>query len=631
MSKNCLNRVAGVVGLSLLSLALPSLVAEEPSWTLPDPWATTHPGAEEAPASSPTTYPDEEGFLARRDTVFTGVAQQNLESYRRGYFSGGDPGKYLPGHAMAKLVMGVEDPNIARFMNDNRSYREHYHFASLNWGRFLPLFGDAVLTEETQQRLAEAAFRYSAYIQGGGTENHVTQWRTSLPVLPHFLQGGRGLGHQSKEATLRQGKEWLRNWVQGLYAGGQGEWDSSTYLIFTFNGLLNIYDFSPDEEVRAIARAGLEFLAVQYALKYRDGVFTAPNQRGFPTASHSTHTDETGYLWFGSSLDVQPEMTRGWRYTSHAGTSSWRPNIVLTNLARKNLPDLPVTFQNSKPNYWGTNGSPRASVYHETVYLSTHYSLGSLWNGHGSQINRMHLVAEGENGAYVFHGGHPRRSDHNGQIQNVGYHDGNGRYEQFAQMDSTLVLFARSPEKEENPHVFFTLAPGSSDRIERDGWHFIQAGQTYLALYPLGENVREEEVTAGRRNIRQAVLIDGANAGFVLETSDASRHDDFASFQEAILESFQIQVEDAEKGILSVVNLEGRKLDYAFNPAEDNRHGNRPAKVSIDGEAIEFGNWAVYDGPYVQQRDGVLRVTDGEQGYAIDFTGDLPVFSAWNP
>ena len=614
------------------ALALPvALAADEPSWTLPDPWATVHPGAEEAPASCPTTFPDEEGFLARRATVFEGVARQNLESYRRGYFSGGDPGKYLPGHAMAKLVMGVEDPNIHRFMNDNRSYREHYHFASLNWARFLPLFGDSVLTDETQDRLAEAAFRYSAYIQGGGTENHVTQWRTSLPVLPHFLRGGRGLGHQSKEATLRQGKEWLRNWVQGLYAGGQGEWDSSTYMIFTFNGLLNIYDFSPDEEVRAIARAGLEFLAAQYALKYRDGVFTAPNQRGFPRGSHTTHTDETGYLWFGSSLEVTPEMTRGWRYTSHAGTSSWRPNVVLTNLARKDLPELPVTFYNSKPNYWGTNNRPSPSRYHETVYLSRHYSLGSLWNGHGSQINRMQLVAEGENGAHVFHGGHPRRSDHNGQIQNIGYHDGNGRYEQFAQLDSTLILFARSPEKEENPHVFFTLPPNIGEPEQVGDWYFIQAGQTYLALYPLGENVRQEEVMAGRRNPRQAILIDGANAGFVLETSDASRHESLAAFQRAVQNDFVLDVRDAETGVIAVTNLAGRLLEYAFNPAEDLRHGNRPARVRIDGEEMTFGDWPVYRGPYVQQSDGVLRVTDGRQGYAIDFTGDLPVFSSWMP
>ncbi|MCH8474936.1 MAG: hypothetical protein LAT55_06880 [Opitutales bacterium] len=627
MKKNLFAYLAGSLSLSFASVSLPAN-----DWNIPDPFTTDHPGAEEAPASSPETFPDEEGFQERGRIILEGVARQDLQAYRRGYFTGGDPGKYLPGHAMAKLLMGVEDSDIERLMNDNRSYREHYHFASMNWGRFLPLFGEAILTEETKEKLAERAFRYTAYLQGGGTENHVTQWRTSAPVLPHYLPGDRGLSHQSKEATLDQGKEWLRGYVKGLYAAGQGEWDSSTYKIYTFNGLLNIYDFAKDEETRLLARAGLEFLATQYALKYRDGVFTAPNQRGFPYASHASDTDEVGYLWYGSSKEVTSDMTRGWRNTNHAFTSSWRPTEVLFNIATKNLPDLPVTFQNSKPNYWGTTGEPRPSVRHETLFLSQYYSLGSLWNGHGSQHTRMQLVAEGDDGAFVFSGGHPRASNHEGRIEGIRYRDGAGRYEQMGQVDGTLVLFARSPEKEENPHVFFTLAEGTEVNEVEEGWHFIEAGNTFLALYPLGEEVRQEEITVRRRVERDVLLIDGANAGWVLETSDRARHDDLASFKTDVLENFELNVEDAETGVIRLRNLQGRVMEYAFNPRDDDyQHANNTANVSIDGEKITFGDWPVYNGPFVHQADGVLRVNDGRRGYEIDFSGDLPVFRDYTP
>jgi hypothetical protein len=112
---------------------------------------------------------------------------------------------------MARLVIGKEDPDIRRYFNDDRSVREHYHFAALNWGRFLPLFGEHVLTPEKRAELAERAAGYTAYHSGGGTENHVTQWRTQLPVLPHYLEGSGMIGRRSKEQVTREGREWLRN------------------------------------------------------------------------------------------------------------------------------------------------------------------------------------------------------------------------------------------------------------------------------------------------------------------------------------------------------------------------------------------------------------------------------------
>jgi hypothetical protein len=214
----------------------------------------------------------------------------------------------------------------------------------------------------------------------------------------------------------------VAQYVKGIFAGGNGEWDSSTYIMFTMNGLMNIYDFSPDEEARLIAKAGLDWFSTAYALKYRDGIFAAPHQRGFAHQPHGTISDQTGYLWFGSNAPITPQDTRGWRYTSHPGTSGYRPNAVIVNLARKDLPGLPATFRNTKPNYWGTTGgNPRRSVYHETVHLGETFTLSSLWNGHGGQISRMSLIIDSPEGGVAFSGGHPRRSDNNGNRSGLGY------------------------------------------------------------------------------------------------------------------------------------------------------------------------------------------------------------------
>lgn len=422
-------------------------------WEIPTPKTTEHPGAEAAPASSPLTYPDEEGFQKRRQIVLEGVADNDLGSWRRGYFSGGDPGKYLPGHAMAKLLLGQDDPNIKKLYNDNRSVKEHYHFAAHNWGRFLPLFGEEILTEEKLKELAENAAKYTAYHSGGGTENHVTQWRTQLPVLPHYLEGDRGIGRKSHEQILREGKQWLRGYVKGIYAGGNGEWDSSTYIIYTMNGLMNIYDFAQDEETRLIAKAGLDWFSTAYALKYRDGIFTAPLQRGFADSPHGTNTDQHGFLWFSSNASITAQDTRGWRYTLHPMTSGYRPNVVITNIAKKNLPNLPAEFHNSKPNYWGTTGGPRPNNYREVVYVGKTFNMGSLLNGHGSQISRFSIVVATDAGGVAFSGGHPRKSDHTGKKTGIGYADGNSRYTQFAQAGPTAISMSLSPEGEEHQYA----------------------------------------------------------------------------------------------------------------------------------------------------------------------------------
>ncbi|MCC5831316.1 MAG: hypothetical protein JJU36_17900 [Phycisphaeraceae bacterium] len=599
--------------------------------TIPTPATTQHPAGDAVPAASPNTYPDEDGFQRRARIVLEGVADNDLMSWRRGYFTGGDPGKYLPGHAMAKLLIGQDDPNIVRLYNDNRSVNEHYHFAAHNWGRFYPLFGEKILTEEKRREFAASAQRYTAYHSGGGTENHVTQWRMAAAVLPYYLEGDGAIGRRGKDAVLRDMKGWLRNYVKGIYAAGNGEWDSSTYIKFTMNGLMNIYDFAQDEEMRLIARAGLDWFATAYALKYRDGVFTAPQQRGFAEYPHRTISDETGFIWWGSNATITPADTRGWRYSIHPITSGWRPNAVITNIARKNLPDLPAEFRNSKPNYWGTTGSPRPSVMHETLYIGENFNLGSLWNGHGSQISRMSLVVDTDQGGRAFHGGHPRRSDHTGRkLDSINFADGNSRYTQTAQAGAALISMSLSPDDEEHKFSYFRM-PLEVNAQQVGDWWLMTAGQVVVAVHPLGGGeTRIVEEGEGRRAVKY-LRIDGKKSGFILQVLEAPRGD----IQRILPQLRRVRVDASrfESDMrVAYTAADGRTIDMTFNPAEgDDRHGNRTPNVTIDGKELTFGDWPVYDGPFVQQKDGVLKVNDGQNGFIIDFTGDLPVYKPWSP
>jgi hypothetical protein len=595
------------------------------AWDIPDPEKVEPPVGGEAPSADPRTYLDAAGFRARADRIVQGVSSNFLGSYRKGWFGrGGDPGKYTIPICMARLIVNPEEAEARQFMNDDRTYKEHYHFAAVNWARFYPLFA-AALTPETRGRFATEAGGYTPYLESVGTENHKIMWLTSANVLPSWVEG-KSFARRETQAALAAAKEKLRAYVKGLYAAGQGEWDSSTYLAFDLDGMLNVYDFAKDPETRLLARAALDWYVAGYALKYTDGVYTAPNQRGFASGPAKSVTDGIGWLWWGCRAPVGDVAPRS-LVAIHAATSAWRPNGVLCRLARREVTVLPFEQRNAKPNYYYGQGiAPVASSTHESVYVTRHYTLGSLWNGHGSQITRFQIAASTTNGAVVFTGGHPRQSDHTGAKTGLGFRDGNGRYDQSAQCGPAFLNISVAPEDEtEALYSFFAFPVGSEPRAMGD-WLVMQAGATLVGLLPVGERSGLSDVVAGKGATQQVFKIEGRVTAFVVETADTDRFAGAAAFAEALKARTRLDASALrEKSELTYTTLDGRKLVVRYQSGKDR------AGTTIDGKVVEFGNWPVYGGPCVRQEGGVLTVNDGKNGFRVDFSGERPVYAEWKP
>ncbi len=634
-------RSTGWAAAAGLLTAILAPAAAAAAWDVPNPRKADHPGAHAAPASSPATYPDERAFQDRARRVLLALKEQDMGTYRRGYFTGGDPGKYLPGCAMARLLLDPADAEARRYMNDDRSYKEHYHFAAVNWGRFLPLFGDA-LTPETKEKLAGAARTYGSYHSGGGTENHKVMWYSSALVLPHYLEGDGMLGRMPKEAVRRKMKGWLRSYVKGLYAAGQGEWDSSTYLMFDVNGMLNLYDFSPDPEVRLLAKAALDWYVAAYALKYTDGVYAGPHQRGYADGPAQTIADQTGYLWWGSNYAPTADQMRSWRYTIHPITSSWRPNRVLCRIARKDLPDLPFESRNSKPNYWFGQGiEPKPNQSQETVYATKHFTMATQWDrawgqradGHVfDQRTRFQLVAVSPRGGTVFTGGHPWQHH---------YEDRKGKYDQRCQVGAAVISVSRIPEDDYPAYSFFSVPEGASEPVAQGGWFFMQASGTFVGLHGLGEKAgvgateltekqkrqNASDVENGRppRHRPEPILkFDGRRTGFICQAADATEFRSLQAFAAAVLRKCKVDTSAwADRMQVAYRGLDGRTVTMRYVD------GSERAEVAVDGQAVDYDSWPLYGGPYVKQAGGVLTVNDGHEGFVVDFSGEMPVYRSW--
>jgi hypothetical protein len=579
-------------------------------WNVPAPDKTEHHGAKGAPACDPRSYQDEAGFQSRAKLVVDGLAPIDPVRWRQGWFrTGGDPGKYVPPVCMAKLLVNPDDQVARQYMNDDRSYTETYHFAVINWARFLPLFGDS-LTPETKRKFAEAHGRGNRYFDQQGTENHKIMWLAAANVLPSYVAGNRFSGSSTEEALARA-KKALREYVKALYAVGQGEWDSSTYLMFDLHGMLNIHDFAKDPETRLLAQAALDWYVAGYALKYRDGVYTAPNQRGFAGTPVANISDRTGWLWWDSHASITTNETKNFLFTMLPATSGWRPNRVLCNIARKKLPGLPVEQRNTKPNYYyGIGAKPEAGKYSETVYLAPKFTIGTLWNGHGSQMTRFMVAVETDKGAVTFTGGNPRQSDHTGKKTAVGFADGNGRYTQFAAMGPTVMSLSQCADDDTEAAYSFLRLPDGVEPKETNDWQAMTVAGVTVALYPIGGKAEVAQTEPDKKgNSIRLLKIAGKNTGFVVHVGDAG---DLAKMK---------------VGNDGFTGPDGRTLKMRFSPAEgDDAHANRLADVSIDDKPVSAGGWPIYGGPFVTQTPGILTVTDGSDTYTVDFTGDLPVY-----
>lgn len=182
-------------------------------------------------------------------------------------------------------------------------------------------------------------------------------------------------GNRDTQAAYR---EKLIDYVASLYRVGMSEWDSENYLSHGISAWLNLYDFAQDPEMKAAAKAALDWLCTAGALKYYRGGMLGPSCRDYGGGNvvFGSLSSHMLYLWFGDCPISDP---RPYEDDVHAVTSAYRPPQAVVHLARKNF-SRPVEMINTKPSYayWSLPRGPERPRYRETLYIARTYQLGSL-------------------------------------------------------------------------------------------------------------------------------------------------------------------------------------------------------------------------------------------------------------
>jgi hypothetical protein len=607
---------------------------------------------------------------------------------------GGDPLKFDLPPVTARLLMDPTDARARAFLAIPGNLSQQYHFATSHWARLQGLLGDR-LGEEFQGAFRRAVAGYADFrrpsdgarehapleapftlvgrpeehLGGGGTENHKIMFRTSALLFAQTFPPGSLISGRSPEDTRAIAGGALRDFARRLFVIGNGEYQSTTYFPHSLQALLNLHDFSPDPESRALARATIDYYLAVYALKVFNGVHTGPKRRGWVEGDRLGEMDTLLWLWAGgapryTTVPVDPADAH---VSLHQLTTRYRPDPAIVALAAKQVP-LPFEAELSHPDY----GMREAGRHLETFYCSTSFALGSVQldgvNNSGQQTT-WSLNVRGTRGSLIFGGGQPRWLSPEGHspydqwvqkrgallfmtgpteappgttasptLERIDQLEGPRGYTRLTAFSGPL-LPADPPEANDLPGLrrYFDGSRSSAAtwlwvprdaKVHAQGNRFVfEAPETWIVVTPLvaGAFWIDPDPTAlaadtgGRHPLQRlrdyrVLVVPGTVAGFALEAVERADAPTLAAL--------------AGRGRLSLegrtaryTSISGDRLELRYQPA-----ALRPDAL-VNGERLIDRPWAGgghYAGGPLSIRDGVLRLRTAAGGFDLDFRGESP-------
>ena len=530
--------------------------------------------------------------------------------------------------------------------------------------RLLYLFPQDESLQQVQQEYLKYLFppkerekRYNFW-SSGGTENFVNMLRTSGYLL---AQKATPLKLPQSTQRLQEKEKWLRYKARKTYQTGTAEWDSSSYTIFNLIGWLNVYDFAENAEIKAIAKAVLDYYASAIALKYTYGVYGGAEQRGGSAiSSFNSYTDYLGWLWFSEYIPTEDSFFNWPQYIQliHPATSSYRPPQEAIQLARKQIEES--LYYNAKANY----GLARLEIP-EVFYIGKTYTLGTALVTNGEQVvnwklvsyptkTKPALVATGSNsygvkkvkngmGKTIF----DRYLQHRNILVQMSYVPqevkSQLKKQQFRQSIVNLInkipcgntckhLLSSRVNKAISPVTYpiskqgnkyyvanYLSFPKDTEIINRKEIYFVQLNDTYLAIFPVSEQPVQTKVKGNRTYIEVSASLERLT-GFIIEVGNKIDHSSFENFQKLIKQT-QLDLKQLEWEKLRYKTLDERQLLIDYNKSHNQ------ASLKVNNQLITWQPLYLYRGDNLQLTDRILRLESDTSVYQVNFQNEVPIFS----
>ncbi len=583
------------VAAAVPACCLPAAKAE---WTLNDmvregPEGKAVYRAKPVPEALRNPWPAEweRGFQERARHVIAGQASER--SRGNTYF---ENEKRYYGYLMAHVLGGKPEAGLKGLQGEDHAAKSwHKHTAGIDYFACFTLkhqvrkyfyFGD-LLREDYRKRMVRGAKAWTekdpmrrphhAYKKASGwTPEAKNSWvdiRTTENLsMMRWVAVYLFAEKTGNRDTAAKYKEHFRTYAKSLYRIGMGEWDSENYIGHTMTPLHNLYDFAKDPEVRAMAKACLDWLYTAAAVKYWRGGFNGPTKRDYnhvqpfcPAAAHC-------WVLFGDA----PHPNTHWESDEvHVITSAYRPPPAVMNLARKRF-DRPVEIFASKAAYsapqTGKYGQPE---YHETHYFGRTFQMGSLAEGtstDGGDVSGWKLLAfDSERGVADIQCVPGPDPTHPGSPQYAkGKVAGPNRVGQMGNLAVWLVADGDAPWRWVLP------AKVGVERV--GGVTFLRCEKTWIALHPLNATIRgvDDELTEAihfktkgdkktpRWPDHKVVAGKGSGGRFCGVAVEVGEGTPYEAFKKAVLANSKLDVSAIDKGAAKLTSCDGRGLRVQY-------------------------------------------------------------------
>lgn len=410
----------------------------------------------------------------------------------------------------------------------------------------------------------------NSWVDVRNTENLFLMRVTSVYLMAEETGNG---------ATREKYKTILLRYAASLYRVGMGEWDSENYHGHSLGPMLNLYDFAKDKEVKAAAKACLDYFCAVGALKYYRGAFNGPSNRDY------NHAQPFGgsaacmlWLYFGDS----PVGNKHFESDEvHVLSSGYRPPAAVVHLARKGF-DRPAELFASKPRYSATTGNDLKSPpeYFETQFFGRTFQMGSLVGGTTAgktAVNGFKIVAtDNQRGAIAIQavpGPDPKFA---GSAKYTdGKVSGENRVGQYGSLAVWLVQGGGAP--------WVWVLPEEIAVESDNGVTFFASDKTWVALHPINttelktDDALTKNLTADNKDVQwkgHRVVSTKGNGGqfcgVAVEVGEAPEFADFAAFKKAVGAKAKVRAENIANGEAEFVGANGKqvRLRFAAKPIE---------------------------------------------------------------
>lgn len=513
------------------------------------------------------------------------------------------PEKYNPQHTWDVLLkLDKDKPDL-------------YHFRSPYDVRIFFLFRHNMPQNvEASYRSMVDTPRVEEWLEQG-TENHMFMQRISGLAL----MDGSGFPNPLP-ATAATNEAWLRAEINKFLTIGQGEFHSSTYYGYAIGGLLNLYDFAHTPELRQLAKAALDWYAVNMAIRLSWGTAGGAESRGFDRGTwDSSGLSSIAWIWWGDSAEIAQRMNKGsMRVALLAGLSDYRPPPQLRAIAKKEI-QLPFQLTASHPGYYSYHEN---NQFWETFYITKDYSLGTLLDSQRSYQTKGTINAQYATYKLVVR---DPKGVSNAVISLAGtFHTpmatGRSPGDQYLQEKGAVIYQLRLNERDKTAGV-----PGRSHLVlpskygkpqQYKNWYIWQIENVWICAYPWAENIHWQDSGLEKEPDYQILAAIGTNTAWITDIGSLTDYPDLASLQKA-LDRTKIDFSNWEKlGQLTYTSLQSDKLEMTYQT------NSGVSKAKINGKERVWQDWAVLDSPYVKEElnSGILQIISPQGKWRLQET-----------